>query len=293
MTDKPLRRRRWLKKILRVCVAIYLGLGIVMYFLQDWMIFPGAATQGQPQAMVRPVADQQLLTLSTAGGEKIALLFGAALLPDGSPHLDAAHRPTILYFYGNAMSLSGCFEEFSQFRRMGANVAIAEFVGYGLSTGKPSEAGVYATADTAYEYLAHRPDIDPKKIVPVGWSLGAAAAIHLASTKPVAALATFSAFTSMTDMGRQILPWLPTSLLLHHRFENERKMASVTCPIFMAHGTVDSLVPFKMNARLVAAAKGPVTVVPVTGGDHNDIFQIGGASLLRQFSEFINRGATP
>ena len=287
----PLRRRRWWLKILRIGLAVYLGLAVTMYFLQDWMIFPGAATQGRAEAAVRPAADEQLVALPTASGEKITLLFGPALRPDGSPHPDAAHRPTILYFYGNAMSLSACAAEFAEFRRLGANVAIAEFVGYGLSTGKPSEAGVYTTADTAYQYLLTRADVDRKRIVPVGWSLGAAAAIHLASSKPVAGLATFSAFTSMADMGRQILPWLPTSMLLHHRFENEKKMASVTCPVFMAHGTVDSLVPFSMNARLAAAAKGRVTVVPVTGGDHNDIFQVGGTGLLHQLGEFLDRVA--
>ena len=158
-----------------------------------------------------------------------------------------------------------------------------------MSTGKPSEAGIYATADTAYLYLLTRPDIDRRQIIPIGWSLGAAAAIHLASSKPVAGLATFSAFTSMPDMGHAMLPWLPVSLLAKYRFDNERKMADVKCPIFMAHGTVDSLVPFEMNARLVAAAKGPITAIPVIGGDHNDIFQIGGKDLMRRLEAFIEQ----
>ena len=289
MSDKPLRRRPWWKRLLRVAALVYVGLGLTLYFLQNWMIFPGASTQNKPEAAVRVGADRQLIQLPTAGGEKITILFGTALLPDGSPHPDATHQPTILYFYGNAMCLSHCEQEFSQFRRLGANVAIAEYIGYGLSTGKPSEAGVYATADTAYDYIVKRPDVDSAQIIPIGWSLGGAAAIHLASTKPVAGLATFSAFSSMTNMGRHMFPWLPTSLLLKYRFENERKMADVKCPAFLAHGTVDSLVPFAMNAKLAAAAKAPVTLVPVTGGDHNDIFQTGGPGLMRQLGEFIIR----
>ena len=84
--------------------------------------------------------------------------------------------------------------------------------------------------------ICSRPDIDPKQIIPTGWSLGAAAAIDLASRKPVAAVATFSAFTSMPAMAHNLLPWVPSSLLLRHQFGNERKVASIDRPIFMATG---------------------------------------------------------
>jgi uncharacterized protein len=293
---KSSRSRRWLKKILKIAVCTYVGLAIVLYSLQTWMIFPGHSTQGTPAAAVRPARDQELVMLPTSSGEKIALLFAPAQRPGGSPHPQAASRPTLLYFYGNAMSLSGCYGELQHFRRLGCNVAIAEFVGYGLSTGKPSEAGIYATAEAAYDYLLTRADVDRRQIIPVGWSLGAAAAIDLASRKPVAAVATFSAFTNMGEMGRKLLPWFPTSLLLKHRFENERKMANVSVPCFLAHGTGDSLVPFAMNAKLAAAARGAVTVVPVSGGDHNDIFELGGTALMRKFGEFVesvHQGAAP
>ena len=49
----------------------------------------------------------------------------------------------------------------------------------------------------------------------------------------------------------------------------------------------DTLVPYAMHAQLAKAAKGPVTLVPVQGAEHNDIFQMGGAELMRQFGEFI------
>ena len=266
---------------------IYLGVTGVLYFLQDKLIFPGASTRGTAEARVTPHADEELVPLTMASGEKIVLLFGPALNGDGTPHPDAANRPTIIYFYGNGMSLSSAVYDFPQFRKLGVNVAGVEFVGYGMSTGKPSEAGVYESADAAYSHLISRRDVDPKQIIPFGWSLGGAAAIHLASTKPVAGLAKFSAFTNMPEVAQKSMPYLPVKWLVKHKFDNELKMASIRIPTFLSHGRLDSLVPFEMNARLAAAAKGKTTVVAIHRADHNDIFAIGGKDLLLKLSLFF------
>ena len=284
---KRSRVARWTRKILKLGVLVYLGLALVLYAMQNWLIFPGAATQGKPEAEVRAGHGQELVRLRTRTGEEIAVLFGPALTPAGLARPDAARQPTLLYFYGNGMSISACTDEFNRFRRLGVNMAIPEYVGYGLSSGKPSEQGVYATADAAYDWLIHRPDVDPKQVIAVGLSLGSAAAIDLARRRPLAGLATFSAFTSMTEMAHQVLPWFPTSILLRHHFENEKKIAAIECPVFLAHGTRDSLVPFTMNARLARAVKHP-TIVAIEGGDHNDIFEVGGEELIEKLGRFID-----
>ena len=157
-------------------------------------------------------------------------LFGPALTPDGEPHPDAARRPTLLYFYGNGMCLSDTTEQFDRFRRLGANVLIPEYVGYGMSGGQPSEAGCQATADAAYDHLQRRGDVDPRPIVAVGWSLGGAVAIDLASRRPVAGLVAFSTFTSMVEMARTEFPVPPHSLLLRHRFDSLTKIGQRHLP---------------------------------------------------------------
>src|SRR5205823_4412798 len=104
---------------------------------QKYMIFPGAMTQGRDEAVVEPFDGGELLRLGTPAGEKVAALFGAAMTPADRPHPDAARRPTLVYFYGNGMCMADCKDDWADLRRRGYNVILPEFLGYGMSEGKP------------------------------------------------------------------------------------------------------------------------------------------------------------
>jgi uncharacterized protein len=260
-----------------------------LYLLQNKLIFPGAASQGASYAVVRSSENCQVEKLQTRHQETIAVMFGKARQNGNSVHPQASDQPTIIYFYGNGMSMSNCDTEFMRMRRLGFNVLVAEFVGYGMSSGKPSETGVYDTADAAFDYLLKRPDVNPKKIVPVGWSLGSTAAVYLAATRQVPCVATFSAFTSMPDVAQHTLPWFPTRWLVKYQFDNKSRLANIACPVFLAHGTVDNLVPFKMNAELASVVKTEKKVIPVVDAGHNDVFDMGGDDLLSELKQFIDK----
>ncbi len=273
--------------------GLVLALALLAYLLlnlmQRAMIFPGAAMQGRPETQVRAPAGTELVRLPTAGGETVAALFGPAVV-DGLPRGDPARRPTLVFFYGNGMCLADSLGEFDRFRRLGMNVLIPEYLGYGMSTGKPSERTLYETADAGYEYLRTRRDIAPGRIVSAGWSLGAAVAIDLAHRRQVGALMTFSAFTSTAEMAKRLLPLLPHTLLVRHRFENLRKIADIRVPTFIAHGRRDSIVPFGMSEQLARAASGrPLVFLPIAAADHNDFFEKAGPELRRAIGEFLER----
>ncbi|MGA3065726.1 MAG: alpha/beta hydrolase [Tepidisphaeraceae bacterium] len=277
-----------IRRILRGALLVYLGVTLTLFFLQTGLIFPGAATQGQRDATLFPSPRYELLTLPAHDGQKIAALFGTALEPDGQLLANAAARPTLIFFYGNAMCVAYSTDTFDHFRRLGFNVIIPDYEGYGMSTGKPSEAGCYAAADAAYDYLLTRKDIDSKKIVATGWSLGAGVAVDLAARRPVCGLAIFSPFTSMNAMAHKLVPWIPTSLILRHHFENLDKIRRISCPVLIANGTRDSIVPPTMADRLAAAAKSRVTRYRVDLADHNDLFEVGGDKLLAQLKSFVD-----
>ena len=251
---------------------------------QRAMIFPGAATRGTPEAQVTPPEEARLVALETVAGQSVT-----ALLGEGTG--DGDEPVTVLYFYGNGMCLNDSLLEFRDFRRMGARVLIPDYVGYGMSTGEPSERGCYETADACWEFLRTREGGRPGKLVLGGWSLGAAVALDLAARHPgeVAGLMLFSAFTSLADVAQRIYPFLPVRLLLQYHFDNLAKIAAVTCPILIGHGELDSLNPPAMSDRLAMAAGGPVTRVVAEGAEHNEFFAAGGSDVRVGICTFLQK----
>jgi pimeloyl-ACP methyl ester carboxylesterase len=273
-------------KVTRIVVLAYLGTLAVLFSIQTRLIFPGASSQGQADAEVRPRDGIELVRLKTKWGDSIVALYGAAVLPNGRPDPRADDRPTMIYFYGNAMCLKYAAVQLEELRRLGVNVLIPEYVGYGMSSGRASEKGCQATALAAYEHLLTARKVEPERIISAGWSLGGAVAIDLASEKRVGGLIAFSSFTSAVELGRRMLPVVPVSLLLRHRFDNIHKIAKITCPTLIGHGRWDRTIPFDMGEELAAKAGGPITTLWIDRADHNDFFDVGGELIDRAIAKF-------
>ena len=230
----------------------------MLFALQDRLIFPGARDAGQALGQSSSPPRTELVNLTTdAATTGSSPCSARRLSPDGKPHPTPRRRPTLLYFYGNAMCLNDADVRVRALPPAGRQRADPRLRRLRHERRQAEEAGCHDTADAASRHLQRRKDIDPKKIIAAGWSLGGAVAIDLASRKPVAGLIAFCTFTSMAEMARRTSPLLPTSLLLRHRFDSLSKIGHVTCPILLGHGRRDQLVPSAMSERLAAAATGP------------------------------------
>jgi uncharacterized protein len=288
------RARRIAWRMTRSLLFIYLGVTLGCSMLQEWMIFPGASSKGQAYSVVKPSADEELVPLKTRDGDSIYVLFGKSLDSNGRISEDSGARPTLIFFYGNAMCLADAQDICRSWRKLGANVVGVEYPGYGMSSGKPSETNFYAAADAAYDWVAQRGDLDKTKIVPAGLSIGTGPAVDLASRKPSAALVIISPYTSLDDLARRVMPLLPTGLILRHHFRNEEKIGSLKVPILIAHGRRDSIIPFEMSEKLASAAKGSPQVTTVfVDTDHNDLFQLAQDEVDVALKDLINQLAAP
>lgn len=179
-------------------------------------------------------------------------------------------KKTILFCHGNAGNISHRLETVKFLVDLGANVMLFDYRGYGNSTGKPSEEGVYADAEAVYRWLRETKQAAAADIVIFGRSLGGAVGIELATRVPCAGVIVESSFTSMVDMGKKMFPFVPVGGLLHYKFESLDKIGKLSCPVLVAHSPDDDLIPYEMGRRLFEAAHEPKQFVKLEGG-HNEL----------------------
>jgi uncharacterized protein len=256
-------------------VAVPLAL---LWLFQRHLIYFPLAQAVPPVATVLPGAEEVAFT--TADGLRLHGWFAA---PAGTDR-----RATVLVFNGNAGDRSFRAPLAAALARAGYAVLLFDYRGYGRNPGSPSEQGLTADARAARAYVAARPDVDPKRLVYFGESLGAAVALALAVEQPPAALVLRSPFTSLADMGRLHYPFLPTGPLLRDRFDSLGRVGRLACPVLVVAGAEDRIVPPEHSRRLYAAAPEPKRFVLIPGADHNDAELLAGGRLMDEVRAFLD-----
>ncbi len=193
----------------------------------------------------------------------------------------------LLFCHGNAGNISDRLESIRIFLDLGLSVFIFDYRGYGRSDGKISEAGTYADARAAFDYLVGEAHVPPEQIIIFGRSLGAAVAIHLAFRQRPRALVVESAFTSIADIGQRAYPFLPVKWLSRIRYDSTRWVPTMDVPKLFIHSPADDVVPFDLGERLFAAAAEPKTFLSI-GGDHNAGFIDSGNLYMDGWRSFLD-----
>lgn len=193
---------------------------------------------------------------------------------------------TAIYFHGNAGHLGDRGAIASGLSRLGLDVLLLDYRGYGLSQGKPSEEGLYRDAEAAYRHVTEERSVPADRVVVIGNSLGAAVAAQLCTRFPVAGLVLLGAFTNTPSVARRAVPWMPDWLLAWQgtRFDTSEHVRDVDAPLFVAAGSEDAVIAPEEGRAVYEAAREPKTWYEATGAGHNDIFSHTG--LWQQLYEF-------
>ena len=258
---------KWLLITVFVC---YVGGLVVLFFAQRSMLFPiPPVGRTAPAEAGLPQAEEHVLT--TADGEKVIVW-----------HVPAqAGRPVILFFPGNGDFLAGRVSRFKGVTADGTGLVALSYRGYAGSSGAPSERGLLQDAEAAYAFTSARYGVD--RIVVWGFSLGTGVAVALAAEHPVSKLILEAPYTSTVAVASAMLRIAPVSLLMRDQFHSDRRIAKVTAPLLIMHGTNDPAIPIAFGERLFALAHEPKQFVRFPGGGHDNLDNFGALDAARQF----------
>jgi len=272
-------KNRMIKNILLLLLGLVL-LNSCMYLQQSsMMFFPNATLDQTPAAWGLTYED---VFLDTDDGVR---LHGWYIPRHGS-------KRTLLFFHGNAGNISHRGDSVEIFHRLGLNVFIFDYRGYGKSQGKPDEKGLYQDASAAWRYLNNEREFAHDDIILFGRSLGGAVAAKLAAEVQPGGLILESTFSSARDVATAVYPILSRMIFLRFDFNTTSHVRRVACPVLVLHSPNDEIIPFRLGEKVFQAANEPKSFVKMRG-DHNSGFLTSQPDYEQAIGAFVspaNRG---
>jgi fermentation-respiration switch protein FrsA (DUF1100 family) len=261
--------------LVRIALVL-VGLKLLVWWLEPRMaFFPIRGVQETPAAAGVPFRD---LKIHTADGQTLHGWW----LERSDP------RAQVVFFHGNGGNLSLWLDILIELHRRGFSVLAVDYRGYGASTGRPSEQGLYADADAALRTFNERLRRAEAPVVYWGRSIGAAVAAYAVSVQPPDAVVLE---TPMPDV-RSVLRTNPVlwalSFLSSYRFPTSRFLAGYRGPLLVVHGDRDSIVPFGAGRQVYERAPSShKQFLAISGADHNDLHVVDPGRYWDSVNRFV------
>jgi len=242
-------------KLSKLILIVYLAACAYLYIAQEGLLFkPDAALNSKQNSF----ADSTEYFIPVSDDISLQAWFRA---PASSQHI------TVVMLHGNAGNLSTRKRHIDNFRDPKRGFLIFSWRGYGNNAGKPSEAGLYADAQAALDWLNHK-GIPDTQIILYGESLGSGVAVEMATHRELKGLILGAPYTSITEMAKRDYPWMPIDLLLKHPFDSLSKLPDISEPLAILHSRDDPVIPFELGQKLAKQAHEPKAFYRFTDRGH-------------------------
>ena len=238
-------------------ILAYLAICLIVYFIQEKFIFhPEKLPQNFQFKYDRPFRE---LFFDVERNVRLNGLYFPVQNPKG----------VILYFHGNTRSIKGWAKYSKDFTKYGYDLVMADYRGFGKSTGKRSEDAMLKDAQFIYTQLSKNYKED--QIIVYGRSIGSGFAVRVASLNNPRFCILDAPYYSFQNISSRYLPFLPIPFLLKYPIRADLWMEYVKCHTYILHGTKDWLIPIRSSERLVSIAPERITLIRIEGGGHNNL----------------------
>jgi fermentation-respiration switch protein FrsA (DUF1100 family) len=259
--------------LISLAVAVVALAAFVRWLEPRMAFFPFAGEAETPRDFGLPFDP---VTIETSDGERLRAWVIRAAEP----------RARIVYFHGNGGNLSNWSPILAGIVRRGYSLAAVDYRGYGLSTGRPTEQGIYRDVEA---FVARQwTDAGGKgPLIYWGRSLGGAMAAYAATVRKPDGVIIEAGFPDARAVVGGSLPLAVLSVFASYRFPAAEFMNRANVPLLQLHGDRDSVIPFALGRELHDRIRGPKEFVVISGGDHNDAAAPDPAAYWSAIDRFI------
>ncbi|WP_448873666.1 alpha/beta hydrolase [Desulfobulbus propionicus] len=247
------------------------------------------------QLLFRPVKAAQTICPEGAVDFSVPVDEGVAIACRMYHH--AKERPTLIFFHGNGEIIPDYDEIGPLYGREGLNLLVAEYRGYGWSTGTPLTSTFLPDCNTvflnAHGWLNEQGYTGA--VFVMGRSIGSAAAIDVALNHVdlITGLIVESGFARTLPLAKVLgLDLEAMGITEEQSFNNISKIRAFTKPTYILHGQYDQLIPLwqaeTLQAECGARAK-EFQIVP--GADHNSLIAVAGQLYFQVIKKFVEKSA--
>jgi len=272
------RGLRWLRMIgIAIAAALIFWTIALMIFEDKFIYFPEKYPKGAYD-QASSIPNLRDCWVTAEDGVKLHGWFAPA----------ESAKATLVLSHGNGGNISYRYLLMRSLLRHKYNVLMYDYRGYGRSEGTPGEEGIYRDGRAFLDYAAKLPEVDPKRIILWGTSLGGAVATDVATHRTAAGLILESTFSSGKDIAHILYPFLPIGTFMHSSFNSIDKIKTLHLPLLVMHGSHDEIIPIGLGRRLYAAANEPKEFYEIVGAGHNDTFFVGGEEYFDRIDQFTS-----
>ena len=197
--------------------------------------------------------------------------------------------PTILFFYGNGETAADYDGIAPLYNQIGANFFIADYRGYGHSGGSPAFSTMLSDAHMVLEAL--RATLKAARytgpVFVMGRSMGRHPAFELAANAPdkINGLIIESGRASLGQFANGIDPSLAETLVAEYLY----KVTSISIPVLVIHGEMDTLAPVQDAVKMYEDfASEQKRLVTIPGAGHNDLLHVGIEQYFVAIRDFVS-----
>ena len=237
-----------LETLLRIALIVlvaYVGVCLLLYLVQDRLIFFPQPLQREPVGPhVHPATVER----------PDATLRGWVV--NGQ-----SNGPLLFYFQGNAEEVSTLAGRFAD---LDAVTVLMNYRGYGESGGKPTTATVVDDAVAIVANMRARFGAD-RPVVLFGRSLGSGVAALTARGGGIDGVILMSPYRSLEHIARRRYPFAPVGWMLRQNIDTTLAIDALPQPVLVLYAARDRVVPTSESRALLGLLKSAPEVVEFVG----------------------------